>query len=390
MKRIICILCVMTVIVCCGCSAAAGETHIGIQGTVLSGNDHKSILFDLFREEDGTTLLTSTLTPDYAIQIPTEKENKYKTLEMLFDIRPESIVLFTARIDEIYQEWLKTRNTASYEGIYTGSLFEKAASVCSAEYMLSDLVQYIKTKHHSDAESGNEHQNKAKSVADMLLVCFEDYADAIAEEYNPLVRTNSYDDGRYITVNLLKQGQVIMTVSLDNTKDDEKRILVLHRENSTYYFRDMTVSLSNNEFTVQSDLYSGKASLFENVSKEDLLISEYLTLTGGNNTCSMTYNCGNEKTGIVLSAAADILPDRMEAGIFLQDNGKENIHVAAVRDTEKYDINGKTNVLQYNALSDNAEYRIALMSGVSLFAAECIPMLPESSQNMIYQMIFDQ
>ena len=67
MKRIICILCVMTVIVCCGCSAAAGETHIGIQGTVLSGNDHKSILFDLFREEDGTTLLTSTLTPDYAI-----------------------------------------------------------------------------------------------------------------------------------------------------------------------------------------------------------------------------------------------------------------------------------------------------------------------------------
>lgn len=387
MKRIICIL---TVIVCCVCSTAACASHVGIQGTVLSGIDRKTILFDFFHEEDGTTLITSALTPDYAVKIPAEKENIYNSLDIIFDITPESMDAFSNRIADIYQEWQKTRYTASSEGIYTGSLFDKATTVCSTDYMLSDLLQYIKTKHHSGTDSRNDNQSIAESV-DMLLMCFEEYADTFAEQYNPFVRTYSYDSGRYIAVNLFRQDEVILTISLDNRKDDVKRILITKRENNRYYFRNMTVSIKNEEFTVQSEIYSGRTSLFENITHEDMLISESFTLTENNHTCRMAYDCSSKKTGNLLSASADISSDRLEAGIFLQDKEKETIHISAVRDTEKREIKPEqTSVLDYNTLSENAEYRIALMSGLSLFAAECIPMLPEFHQKMIYQVIFDQ
>ena len=112
MKRIICIL---TVIVCCVCSTAACASHVGIQGTVLSGIDRKTILFDFFHEEDGTTLITSALTPDYAVKIPAEKEDIYNSLDIIFDITPESMDAFSNRIADIYQEWQKTRYYTRYE-----------------------------------------------------------------------------------------------------------------------------------------------------------------------------------------------------------------------------------------------------------------------------------
>ena len=120
MKRIICIL---TVIICCYCSTAIGETHIGIQGTVVSEQNNKTVLFDIFLNDDQATLITSTLIPDYAVRNHDEVSDIYSTVSMLLGITPQLIDSFIIQGEEIYHEWLKSRYSERSDGIYTGSLF---------------------------------------------------------------------------------------------------------------------------------------------------------------------------------------------------------------------------------------------------------------------------
>ena len=193
-------ICILIIIISCIWSSAIGDTHIGIQGTVLSenNNNQKTVVIDLFRYDERTTLITTSLTPDYIIRDSDIHQNIYNTINNLLGITPERIIHFTERIDGIYQEWLNTRYTEYSEGVYTGTLFGKASSVCTTEYMLSDFTQFIKNHYTDDKESGNQKDSNTE-CCDMLLECFTNFIDALASEYHPLVRMKSYDSGRYVT-----------------------------------------------------------------------------------------------------------------------------------------------------------------------------------------------
>ena len=204
MKKAICILAVM---ICCICSTARTEAHIVILGTVASDNDHRTLTFDLTRTDDNSTLVSSTLAPDYAILFHNEYSNIYNITGMLCELKPESIFLFVSKFNELYQEWLQTRYPEKHTGCFSGNLFPRTVSVSQTEYMLWDLTQYIKNKCHFDTES--EEKKSDNGTADLLFECFTCMADAMAVKYNPLVRVKSYDDGRFITVDLIQQEQVI-------------------------------------------------------------------------------------------------------------------------------------------------------------------------------------
>ena len=106
-------ICILIIIISCIWSSAIGDTHIGIQGTVLSenNNNQKTVVIDLFRYDETTTLITSSLIPDYIIRNSDIHQNIYNTINNLLGITPERIIHFTERIDGIYQEWLNTRYT---------------------------------------------------------------------------------------------------------------------------------------------------------------------------------------------------------------------------------------------------------------------------------------
>ncbi|MBR5961263.1 MAG: hypothetical protein IKZ98_09755 [Clostridia bacterium] len=383
MKRAICIL---TVMICCICSTARTETHIGIQGTIVSETENKTVLFDLFSEEDKTTLISSTLAPDYAVRIPEKDQAVYTTARMLFGISPESIALFMSRIDELYQGWMKTRYSESAEGIYSGPVFKKASSVCVTEFMLSDFTQYISNERNLQPAHSDGKQTGSQAD-DLILLCFTEAVGSLAAAYNPLVRIKSYDNDSYISVDLLKQDQVILTISMDNTKGNDKRILITHKENNRYYFHDIYALVSMEEIWLLSNVYRGRGPAFENVTEKDLLISESISLkTDQNNICRINYACGTEKKGNILSMNGMTSSDRLEGVVSFQDGNKENIKIEASLDTKKPDMNpDQIKVME----SDSAEYRMAFMTGTMLFLADIIPLLPPVTQTTLYQLFFN-
>ena len=386
-------ICILIIIISCICSSAIGDTHIGIQGTVLSenNNNQKTVVIDLFRYDETTTLITSSLIPDYIIRNSDIHQNIYNTINNLLGITPERIIHFTERIDGIYQEWLNTRYTEYSEGVYTGTLFGKASSVCTTEYMLSDFTQFIKNHYTDDKESGNKKDSNTE-CCDMLLECFTNFTDALASEYNPLVRMKSYDSGTYVTYEILKQTQVILTLSIVNVKEHEKRILIAHNENNRYYFHDIYVQSDRSQFALLNRLYSGNSPYYENVSQDELIICEHFSLTAGDLQCSITYDCENDKTQKILSVTGSISSEKLAASIFLQDSTSENIFLSASKDDDQMTgLNSDTRkVLDNQNVSDNNVYRIELMSGLSLFLADAVPMLPVHSQKLLYQMLFNQ
>jgi hypothetical protein len=386
-------ICILIIIISCICSTAIGDTHIGIQGTVLSEKDNKknTVLFDFFHYDEKTTLITSSLTPDYIIQDSDECQDIYNTISILFGITPEMIDHFSERIEMICRAWMNTRYTELSEGVYTGTLFGKASSVCTTEYMLSDFTQFIKNHYNNDNASGKEKDVNTE-ICDMLLECFTCFTETLAEEYNPLVRMKSYDSGRYVTFDLFKQDQVILTLSLDNIKENEKRVLITHRKNNRYYFRDIYAQFDQGEFALLTRMYCGNSPYYENVSQKDLIICEHFCLTAGDLQCSITYDCENEKADKILSATGSISSEKLVADIFLQDSKSENIILSAIKDdAQPAEITSDPRkVLDDHNISDNNVYRIEFMSGLSLFLAETIPMLPVHSQKLLYQMLFNQ
>ena len=387
MKRIICIL---IILINCVCSTAISETHIGIQGTVVSGKNNKTVLFDLFWDNDRTIAMTSSLTSDYVIRDSDELQNAYSIVNMIFDITPESIALLTARLHGIYRDWLETRYTERSEGIYTGPLFGKATSVCVTEYMLSDITQFMKNQYLPSVEYENKKQSNTE-YCDMLLECFICGAERLSAAYNPLVRMKSYDSDRYIIFDLMKQDQVILTLSVDNTVENEKRVLITQKENNLYFFRDIYAQYDRSKCVLSTKLYCDKGSFYENVSQDDFLICEHFTLTESGQQRSISYDCENKKEEKILSVTGGVTFDQVNISIFIQDSESENIIITASRDTQTPGITSDT-VKEPDAYheADSNEYSIAFMSGLSLFLAEAVPMLPVSGQKIIYQMLFNQ
>lgn len=378
MKRTACIL---MAFICCICFTASAGSHIGIQWD-LAGKTNSSIVhIDLYDENDMISMI-SDMIPDIMIQSSDNNTNLFGLFSLIFDLSPEWFVDFRNRAEDILREWIQTRNKEFSTGIYTGPLFDKAASVCVTEFMLSDLILYIE-QITGQGNTGHDPER--------LIACAARNVRDIINTNNPLIRVKNYDNDKYISADVISGYQVIMTFSLDNTSDGLKRIQITQRENGRYFLRDITAQYDDKGFSLDNEIFSSDSSIFDRLEEEPFIRESCNYVSDSEETGKLSYTFEAAQKDIKIAMTGNVSEAEAEGYIKLGEDSEAVFSFLIVQDEKKKDQDPASYQVLY--LDQKEEYPIISLTfkaGLINRMAEILPSLPAAYQNFIMEMIVNR
>ena len=383
MKKIVCIL---TAFICCIGVAASAESHIGIQGSIADRTDSNIVYIDLY-EEDNTISMISDLIPDIIIQSANDHADLYDMFRIFFDLSTEKTISLRNEAENLYRDWIQSRYSETNEGIYTGPLFEKATSVCVTEFMLSDLIHYVVQQSGKNPVSQNSKNSEYQYDEILLAAAAEMGSDAV-KYYNPLVRTKNYDHYKYISFDIISGNQVILSLSMDNSHHNRKRILITHMENGRYYFRDIAVQYNQQSIIMDCELFSSDKSVFDPLRIEPLIHESFsLTSENGKHSQSIAYTCENSQKELLVSGTGTLSYNKIEGYLQLGEEKEDVVFLTATMDEKQKPDLSSYQMMHMDHKEENDLILNIFMSGLMERMTHILPLFPAFYQNIIMKIL---
>ena len=267
MKRVICLIIVFMLYAVC----ASADRYLDVSFSFSGLSDNRIETIDLYEQGDMITAV-STLIPEYAV---IDDQSEYTLLSLFHSIcsvNPGTVRESIQKADKQARDMIEEYLTDPVPGIYSGELFEKAISVRTARFQLSDFLTFsINTLEKSDGPFIALCKSAFSSLRRSLK------QTESAQEMFMEIRI--YDNWQYISALLYNQGQAIMTISSDLSSANEKRILICHRESGQYYFRDILIKDDNEAMMITAALRSGSQGTYQQIMTEKPIAAAMLTVT---------------------------------------------------------------------------------------------------------------
>ena len=237
-----------------------------MQANIFNVTENQTIHIDLYKNQNVISTV-SDIIPGVMIQSTDTNTNLYNILRIAFEISPQKIIGFFKKTKELYREWIQSRYTESYTGVYTGPFFDKAESVRITEYLLSDLIQYTeRILKQYKPEKDNSHTEP--DYDEVLLSCIAELGAHAVEKYNPLIREKNYENNRYITIDIISMDQVIMTLSVDCSKANMTKVIISHKEKGRYYYRSIEIRKNQNSMHLTNELFSSDGNILDEIREQ--------------------------------------------------------------------------------------------------------------------------
>ena len=384
MKRLFCTL---IVIICFACSAASAGGHIGIEGTVSGQNNGEIITADLY-QQNGDTILVSSLFPDLAVIL----NHGCCTDEMLYELflfKPGRFASVMDMTDRILAEWLQRLNMKTHSGSYSGEVFEYASSVSTTSFQLSDFARFL-----DDVFSKEYHPDTETDTTESVLYYgfLSDVAkklQSIPENDKILVSVRCYDENRYFTFAIQKQNETICTISVDNTADHARRVISGHKENGKYYYHDITYSAGLESFTVENRFYGGTQSSFLNLSDRNPLIRASLyAVENSDHTCRYEYKAESAALGDPFIVSGIQQENSLSLEIHAGESGREIAHISTYYDNMKNPVSfSDKKTLDSELKEDYDTINMNFIAAGLTLADKVFPNLPLSYQKIIFSLM---
>ncbi len=383
MKKIVCIL---TAFICCMGFTASAESHIGIQGSIADRTEYNTVYFDLY-EEDNTISMISDLIPDMIVQSANGHADLYDMFRIFFDLSPDKTISLQNRAENLYRNWIQSRYSETIEGVFSGPLFEKATSVCVTEFMLSDLIQHAEQQSEKNTISQNSEKSKYQ-YDEIILAAAAEIGSAAVKQYNPLVRAKNYDHNQYLSFDIISGNQVILTLSLDNSRHNRKRILITHMENGRYYFRNIAVQYKQQSIIMDCELFSSDKSVYDELTIIPLIHESYrFSSDSDGHSAKIAYTCENAQKEILVSGTGTLSSTTIEGYLQLGEEKEDIIFLTATMDQKQKPDLSSYQMMHMDQKKGNDIILNALMSGMLERMTRILPLFPAFYQNIILNML---
>lgn len=221
-------------------TALAQDVHLEIELTLQKPDDEKTLSGSILeREQD--LLVFSGIFPEYAVSVPGKFD-----FNSLFHSFEENFTLFIPSFSDIADENKILTQGSRIDGVYSGDLFEEAKTVQTGFISVSDLMTLIRSF------SGYKDSGSSRDLLNVLL------PGTAAEELNDaLIEYSLFDNGKYLTLNVIKDNATIATISFDFSISKRIEILLGYAEEGKNYYLDTEVKeTAENSVKIQSALYA--------------------------------------------------------------------------------------------------------------------------------------
>ena len=378
MRRVICLIIVFMLYAVC----ASADRYLDASFSFSGLSDNRIETIDLYEQGDMITAV-STLIPEYAV---IDDQSEYTLLSLFHSIcsvNPGTVRESIQKADKQARDMIEEYLTDPVPGIYSGELFEKAISVRTARFQLSDFLTFsINTLEKSDGP----FIALCKSAFSSLLRSLKQTESA----QEMFMEIRIYDNWQYISALLYNQGQAIMTISSDLSSANEKRILICHRESGRYYFRDILIKDDNEAMMITAALRSGSQGTYQQIMMEKPIAAAMLTVTNEKFDLEIKGNGLSEPlmaTG--KTAAQDNGEAQLAASVFIKNHDEQAIDICISLSQMARSVNfSDKEMIHLSDQNENAGFVITAVSRATELAAEIIPALPDEYRKLMIKLLY--
>lgn len=369
-------------ILLCGTFACADQ-HMELS-CVSADQPGAFISFDLYGQE-GAVYLLSSLFPDHVYRFRSDESFSVSGLNDCLPLRAGMAAAVDRTLGDGFMQWLGEKLSAPEYDSWSGELFEKASSMRYAEFSLDELITFL------DPQSAPQDPDTPASglIRSQAYSLVRDLRDS-----GMTVLVRSFDEGKYLSADVRSGDDTVMTVSADCTETGAKRLLIIHREEGRYYFRDIKIRYDDESFTASSTLRSGDTSSGMAAEGNVTLFTE--TFSGKNGPdqsfgfewtfTSPSLSDSTAVTGTVTGGESG--QARLDAVLCIGDASREVIRISASAEplVRQVSFTDKIEVTEQDE-TESGKMMISAAAGLMLFASEIMPSLPVSYQKIVWNLL---
>ena len=378
---------IITAIIILAAFNARADEHIGIQGTFTGTQEGLQFTYDLY-EKDGDIITVSTLFPELAVHT----DHQLPDADILFRITPQNIQHAEKLMKQAVDFLLAQKPGREINGIYAGEMFDYASSGIMISFRLSDLTMYLQS---CEKDLYEEDMLSRKIIRTVLLLLSE--ICEVTGEQDPDIDFRRFENGKYDTAIVRNHDGILLTVSADHTDPGMEKLLICYKAGGRYYFQEMSIVSDQMQAIISSALRNDTESVYRNaISKQPLFKESFIVSSESADIAEFQYVLESSALSDPLDISGKIseYPNgtaEIQADVSIRNHETDTLQINAWREGiyGKVQFSDKTEKhLQDD--TDKAEYSLAFFTGITGLAAEILPMLPLSYQNMIVSLLISR
>ena len=381
MKKICCML---FLLLCMIYSFATADAHLEINCVYRGSSAEQPFTFDLY-DQNNQIIAVSSLFSDIAIVQDISENNSFlRDFRLLLNIQPDTFNAFDMITDTLITDWLNAQEGTTVAGVFSGSLFKHASSVTSYKFKLSDFVSFL-YKQIDQQLPASAKPDKFNIILQILLSA-AGQIQQFSSESDPAVLVRDYDNGRYRICQIMKNDDVLMTLSVIRS-EHEKELLWAYKEAGKYCYRHYHLTENRQGISVDSSVLTTDQSAYP--EDDSPLYSESFILQTSNEAESFfEYSFAPEGTEEPLVISGEII---------VQENGSAEATIsAAIGEGSSglhlsVHLNSLINPVSFSGKrfrhletqNENEEIRLAFYSGTMMLASWVYPDLSPDYQALL-------
>ena len=388
MKRFFCVLAAFLLL---GCSAGLADRHLGVVCEYTGETETGSWSADFYEQEDMIYCL-STMLPDIIV---TQKKNDLSLSDFgfLFSVNPSQIQQIRQMSRDFFRLWMQQQTVQKKSGFYTGDLFDCAETMETCTFQLNDFIRFA--KEYLLRQSAINTTRTGRYFRDVLNVGCR-LIESFVSGTNPVVTFKSYDEGKYISIVFSANTGDLLTVSADYSTDPESRYVLRYKEASRYYFRNLSILSTEEEYTLSSELYSSSNPDYHSAVLLIPLFRDALTIRDSQDSGrDYTFELASDKTvsPFVISGNIKDYDDqctRASLTAFIREHEQEGFRISVAWDKEEMKNFTGMRILDRSYPAEMAEINQVFLTQITVLLAEIMPNLPPAYQTLLTALIFNE
>lgn len=210
-------------------------------------------------DEHGEIHLTTSMIPDqpFLISLPEGIESR----DLFNLIRPNMIPMVIDNFAKAISEQNNEIKGKIQKGFFSGDVFEQAYEKKTIDFNKDDIqlliTDLIGRLQGIDAEAKNSLERIMQFFIRQMY------------ENEKKISISSFDQGRYVTVNIGGKQETILIVSADLSEKDTYRIVIGQGTGSAVYYDEISCKISGTEIDYIFSLYRTTVPTFRMVSEQD-------------------------------------------------------------------------------------------------------------------------
>ena len=211
-------------------SSAHVDSSIDLRIDINNGQNITTVTGELLKINDEPCIITS-LFPDHIIetdQIATILIDSQTPFQFL---NPVSFQNAIQRLDNEILQWIDNLPAEKNTGVFYGDLFEKAYQKSTSKFSLDHFKQYLHNKSDLNYPQTSHDVNEQKSYVFLLSLLLKQIDLPTDTDYYQ-VNSARYDNGKYLVFNILRDDDVIMTISVDRSEEYKMKTVIAYNEDN--------------------------------------------------------------------------------------------------------------------------------------------------------------